>query len=222
MNFEKEIDLFEYLEKHSYSDAFSDVMDEMGFRKQVVSPDAGIKSIKHHYVAMGRAVTLLNSPDKNENDPYDLVIRYIDAMSTGTILVTTGTEHLETGIMGELTATALRVNGCRGAIVNGYTRDARKLIKMGYPVFAWGSSPIDTTGRVRVVETNIPVTIGGITILPGDMVFADMDGIIAIPKAIETEVVKKVIERISTENTVRKELAQGKKMAEVWSKHGVL
>jgi len=222
MNFEKEIDLFEYLEKHSYAGVFSDVMDEMGYRKQVVSPDAGIKSLTHHYVAIGRAVTLLNSPDNNENDPYDLVIRYIDAMSPGTILVTTGTEHLETGIMGELTATALRIRGCRGAIVNGYTRDARKLMEMDYPTFAWGASPIDTTGRARVVETNISVTIGGITILPGNIVFADMDGIIVIPKAIEKEVVQRVIERISTENTVRKELGEGKKMAEVWSKYGVL
>lgn len=222
MNFEKENDLFKYLEEHSYAAAFSDIMDEMGFRKQVVSPDAGIKPLKHHYVAMGRAVTLLNSPDKNENDPYDLVIRCIDAMSSGTILVTTGTEHLETGIMGELTATALRVNGCRGAVVHGYTRDARKLIEMDYPTFAWGSSPIDTTGRARVVETNIPITIGGVTVAPGEMVYADMDGIVAIPEAIEKEVVKRVLERIGTENTVRKELAQGKKMAEVWSKYKVL
>jgi 4-hydroxy-4-methyl-2-oxoglutarate aldolase len=222
MNFEKESDLFDYLEKHSYAAVYSDVMDEMGFRKQVVSPNVRIKPIKNSYVAMGRAVTLLNSPDANEKDPYDLVIKCIDAMSSGTILVATGTESLETGIMGELTATALRVNGCRGAVVNGYTRDARKLMEMNFPTFAWGSSPIDTTGRVRVIETNIPITIGGISIHPGDMVFADMDGIIVIPRAIELEVIKKVIERISTENTVRKELADGKKMAEVWSKHGVL
>lgn len=222
MNFEQESDLFDYLEKHSYAAAYSDIMDEMDFRKQVVSPNARIKPLKNNYVAIGRAVTLLNSPDKNKNNPYDLVIQCIDAMSSGTILVTTGTEPLETGIMGELTATALRVNGCRGAVVNGYTRDARKLMEMNFPTFAWGSSPIDTTGRVRVVETNIPITIGGVSITPGDMVFADMDGIIVIPRVIESEVIKKVMERISTENTVRKELANGKSMAEVWSKHGVL
>ncbi len=222
MNFDKENDLFEYLEKSAYASAFSDIMDEMGHRKQVVSPDAGIKPLNDQYAAMGRAVTLLNSPDTNEKDPYDLVIQCIDAMSAGTILVTTGSEHLVTGIMGELTATALHVKGCRGAVVNGYTRDAKKIIRMNYPTFAWGSSPIDTTGRARVVGANIPITIGGVTITPGDIVYADMDGIIVIPKNIENEVIQKVIERISTENTVRKELAEGQKMAEVWSKHGVL
>lgn len=222
MDFKKENDLFKYLEKHSYAAAFSDILDEMGYHNQAISPDAGIKPLKDEFVAMGRAVTMQNSPDSNENEPYDLVIECIDAMSLGSILVTTGTQHLETGIMGELTATALRVNGCRGAVVHGYTRDARKLKKMGYPTFAWGSSPIDTTGRARVVKTNIPLTIGGVTIHPGEMVYADLDGIIVVPKAVEAEVIKKVIRRIGTENTVRKELAAGKKMKEVWSKYGVL
>lgn len=222
MNFDKETDLFEYLEKSAYAAAFSDIMDELGFRHQVVSPTAGIKPLKDHFSSMGRAVTLLNSPDTNEKEPYDLVIKCIDSMPSGTILVTTGTEHLETGIMGELTATALLVKGCRGAVVNGYTRDAKKLVKLNYPTFAWGSSPIDTTGRVRVVKTNIPITIGGVTITPGELVYADNDGIIVIPNVIEKEVIAKVIERISTENIVRKELSEGKKMAEVWSKHGVL
>lgn len=222
MDFKNEIELFEYLEKNAYAAAFSDIMDEMGYRNQVVSPDAGIKPLKHQYTSIGRAVTLLNSPNTNEEDPYELVIKCIDSMASGTILVTTGTEKLRTGIMGELTATALKVKGCRGAVVNGYTRDAKKLLNMDYPTFAWGASPIDTTGRVRVVKTNIPITIGGIIIMPGDLVFADMDGIISIPKEAEKEVIEKVIERISTENVVRKELAEGKMMAEVWDKHGVL
>jgi regulator of RNase E activity RraA len=124
--------------------------------------------------------------------------------------------------MGELTATALRVKECHGAIVNGYTRDARKLITMGYPTFAWGSSPVDTTGRVRVVDYNIPIAIGGVTITPGDLVFADLDGIVAIPRAAEKGVIEKVLDRISTENAVRRELAEGKAMSEVWSRYRVL
>ncbi|OHB81951.1 MAG: hypothetical protein A2V98_22685, partial [Planctomycetes bacterium RBG_16_64_12] len=163
-----------------------------------------------------------NAPDSNEEEPYDLVIKCIDSLAPGSILVTTGKVPLVTGIMGELTATALRVKQCRGAIVNGYTRDARKIIKMGYPTFAWGASPIDTTGRVRVVDYNIPITIGGVQITPGDLVFADLDGIMVIPRGIEEEVLGKVLDRVNTENVVRKELAEGRTMADVWSRHGVL
>jgi regulator of RNase E activity RraA len=222
MKFTTEQELLEYLEQHAYAAAFSDIMDEMGYRDQAVSPDVFIRPLSDHFVSAGRAVTLLNAPDTNEEDPYDLVIKCIDSMSPGSVLVATGRVPLVTGIMGELTATALRVKGCRGAIINGYTRDVRKLIKMGYPTFARGASPIDTTGRVRVVEYNIPITIGGVTISPGDLVFADLDGIMVVPRAAEVEIVAKVLERIGTENSVRKELAEGKPMSDVWSKYGVL
>lgn len=222
MNFTSEPELLQYLEQHAYAAAFSDILDETGYRSQVVSPDARIHPLCETFVAVGRAVTLLNVPDTNEKEPYDQVIKCIDSLSPGSILVTTGKIPLVTGIMGELTATALRVKECRGAIVNGYTRDSRKIIRMGYPTFAWGASPIDTTGRVRVVEYNIPITIGGVQVVPGDLVFADLDGIVVIPRVAEEEVIAKVLERISTESLVRKELAEGRAMADVWSRHGVL
>lgn len=167
MKFATEQDLLQYLEQHAYAAAFSDILDEMGYRSQAVSPDARIRPLSETFVSVGRAVTLLNVPDTNEEEPYDLVIKCIDSLLPGSVLVTTGKVPLVTGIMGELTATALRVKKCRGAIVNGYTRDSRKIIKMGYPTFAWGTSPIDTTGRVRVVEYNTPIVIGGVQVTPG-------------------------------------------------------
>ncbi|MHB9012194.1 MAG: RraA family protein [Ignavibacteriaceae bacterium] len=222
MKFKSETELLDYLEKNAYAAAFSDILDEMGYRFQVLSPHSRIYPLKDNFVVIGRAVTLLNESDNNEEEPYDSVIKCIDSLSPDSILVTTGSDTFNVGIMGELTATALRVRKSRGAIVNGYTRDARKLIKMEFPTFAWGASPIDTTGRVRVIDYNIPITIGGVKISPGDLVFADMDGIIVIPKVVENEVIEGVIKRINTENIVRKELAEGKTMAEVWSKNHVL
>jgi regulator of RNase E activity RraA len=222
MKFPTEEELLSYLEQHAYAAVFSDVLDEMGYRSQAVSPDALIRPLRDTFVSAGRAVTLLNAPDTNEEEPYDLVIKCIDTLPPGSILVTTAKGHLTTGIMGELTATALRVRKCRGAIVDGFTRDSRKLIAMGYPTFARGSSPIDTTGRVRVVAYNIPVTIGGVEVTPGDLVFADLDGVAVIPRAVEKDVVDRVLERVNTESTVRRELAEGKAMSEVWSRYRVL
>ncbi|MCL5030871.1 MAG: RraA family protein [Bacteroidetes bacterium] len=222
MKFNTETELLDYLEKNAYSAAFSDILDEMGYRFQVLSPHSRIYPLKEDFVVIGRAVTLLNENDGNTDEPYDTVIKCIDSIKPDSLLVTTGADKFITGIMGELTATALYARKCRGAIVNGYTRDARKIIKMDFPTFAWGTSPIDTTGRVRVVDYNIPITIGGVKISPDDLIFADLDGIAVIPKAIEEEVINEVIKRINTENVVRKELAEGKTMAEVWSKHHVL
>ncbi|MHB8581378.1 MAG: RraA family protein [Ignavibacteriaceae bacterium] len=222
MKFESESELFSYLEKNAYAAVFSDILDEMGQHFQVVSPHSKIHPLKDNFVVIGRAVTLLNESNNNEEEPYDSVIKCIDSLNPDSILVTTGSDTFSVGIMGELTATALRARKSRGAIVNGYTRDARKLIKMEFPTFAWGASPIDTTGRVRVVDYNIPIIIGGVKISPDDLVFADLDGIVVIPKDLEKEVIEEVIKRINTENIVRKELAEGKSMAEVWGQHHVL
>ena len=222
MNFPTEQELLQYLERHAYAAAFSDVLDEMGYREQAISPDVRIRPLCEDFVAAGRAVTMLNAPDTKEEDPYDLVIKCIDELSPGSILVTTAKVPLTGGIMGELTATALRAKDCHGAIVNGYSRDVRKLIAMRYPTFAWGASPIDTTGRSRVVDYDIPIEVGGATVSPGDLVFADLDGIMVVPRAVEKDVIAQVLERINTENIVRKELKEGKRMAEVWSKYHVL
>jgi regulator of RNase E activity RraA len=222
VNFKCESELFSYLEENAYAAVFSDILDEMGEHFQVISPHSKIYPLKDNFVIVGRAITLLNENNSCKEEPYDTVIKCIDSLPSGSILVTTGSDIFTAGIMGELTATALRVKKSRGVIVNGYTRDARKLIKMEFPTFAWGASPIDTTGRVRVVDYNIPIIIGGVRISPGDLIFADLDGIVIIPKNLEKEVIDEVIKRISTENVVRKELAEGKSMAEVWNKYHVL
>lgn len=222
MDFDSDSELFSYLEAKAYAGVFSDVLDELGQRFQVISPHAGIRPLDNSFVAVGRAVTLLNEKDDNEEEPYDTVIKCIDSLGSNSLLVTTSSDNFEVGIMGELTATALRARKSRGAIVNGYSRDVRKLIGMKFPTFAWGASPIDTTGRARVTHYNIPIIIGGVRISPGDIVFADLDGTVVIPRDHEKEVVENVIERINTENVVRNELASGRTMAEVWRKYQVL
>ena len=63
---------------------------------------------------------------------------------------------------------------------------------------------------------------GDATIKPGDIVFADLDGIVAIPKEIETEALERAYKKVSRENGVRRDLAKGVLLGETWRKHGVL
>ena len=93
---------------------------------------------------------------------------------------------------------------------------------MNFPTFAWGPSPIDTTGRLRIIDYNIPITISGIQVKPSDLLFCDLDGIVVIPKEVENEVIYKVIKRVNDENLVRKELAEGCMISKVWEKYHIL
>lgn len=222
MGFKTETDLFDYMEKHFYAAALADSLDESGFRNQVVDPRLEIRPLRTDFVTAGRAATLLNAPDPREDDPYELAIAAVDQLKRDSLIVATWSEQREPGIMGELTATAMRARKSRGAVVDGYTRDARKLLAMSFPTFARGASPIDTAGRTRIVDYNCPVRIGDVNISPGDIVFADFDGIVAIPKEAETEVIQKSIERVNTENQVREHLAAGGTMAEAWENYRVL
>jgi 4-hydroxy-4-methyl-2-oxoglutarate aldolase len=214
--------LFDTISAALYAGALSDILDEMGYRSQAVHPDLQIRPLNLQAVAMGRALTLLNARDTREEDPYELAIRAMDGMKPGQLLVASGKGPLETGIFGELSATRVSRAGGRGAVINGYSRDARKILEMGFPLFCRGISPIDTTGRVRVVDFNCRVDFGDQNVSPGQILFADLDGIILIPIEAESEVMDKALERALIETKVRMELRGGATMEEVWKRYHVL
>ena len=223
MKFASEIEMFAFMEREFYSGAISDILDEMGFRKCAASPHALIRPLYPQAVCAGRVRTLLNAPARTgREDPYKLAIALMDSLEPGDIAVATSTEPLETGIMGELSATAMRNRGARGCLVDGYTRDARKIVRMQFPVFARGISPIDTTDRAAVVEIDGPVLFAGRRVTPGTIVFADLDGIVFIPKKVEKEAIQEAIRRVRAESKVRKALGAGKKVRDVWDKYHVM
>ncbi len=215
-------DPFEEIVAALYAGALSDILDEMGFRDQVVDPRAGIRPLRPDSVLFGRACTLLNSLDTRVDDPYALAIEAMDQMQPGDVLIAAGDQPLDVGIFGELSAARVTARGGRGALIDGFTRDGRKLIETGFPVFSKGVSPIDMTGRVRVIAYNVPLTVGGRTVRPGQLVFADLDGIVLIPKESEDDVLARALERVRVESDVRRELNAGASLDHVWQKYHVL
>lgn len=218
-----EIELFSFLERHFYAEALSDILDARGFRKCVVSPRAGIVPLYPAAVCAGRVRTVLNAPRKTSGDnPYKLAFELIDGLRPGDVVMTGWRGVREPGIMGELSATAMKKRGARGCLVDGYTRDARRLAVMKFPVFARGASPIDSQGRSTVVAYDCPLVFGGIRVLPGQIVFADLNGIVVIPREAETEVIKEALKKIRVESRVRSELKAGRRTQSVWDKYGVM
>jgi 4-hydroxy-4-methyl-2-oxoglutarate aldolase len=223
MKFPSEIDLFKFMEKFFYAEALSDILDAKGYRNCAVSPQAQIRPLFAAAVCAGRVRTLLNSPGKSrDKNPYKLAFELIDSLKPGDVPVTAWQELHEPGIMGELSATAMRKRGARGCLVDGYTRDVRKLITMRFPVFARGASPIDTQGRSAVVDYDCPLLFGGIRVLPGQIVFADFNGIVVVPREIEKEVVEEALKKIRLETRIRSELNSGNRIKSVWDKYGVM
>ena len=212
---------FKQMTAELYSAALSDILDEIGCRNQVISPGLGIRPLKNEWVLVGRAKTLFNEPSDKTEDPYELAIAGLDQMEKGQILVAGG-PVIDLGIMGELSAHRILQRGGRGAIVNGFSRDINHLLRLDFPIFCKGGTPIDTTGRSRVTAVDVPITFGDKEIEPGEIIFADLDGIIKIPREIEEEVILKALTRVDEENRVRRDIKNGSSFREVWERYHIL
>ncbi|MDG0812669.1 RraA family protein [Cohnella rhizosphaerae] len=132
------------------------------------------------------------------------------------------TSRCRTGCGGELLSTASKMRGARGAIVDGLIRDTKKILELGFPVFATGTKPVDSQGRGLVIEYDIPVKCGGVLVHPGDVIFGDRDGIVVIPAALAEEAFRRALDKATRENHTRDELLQGRTLRQVYDKYGVL
>jgi regulator of RNase E activity RraA len=155
------------------------------------------------------------------DEPYKVTIEALDSLKPDDVpVIVTGDSSA--AVWGELLSTATRARGARGTIIEGCARDTRQLLVMDFPLFCTGTSPTDSKGRSEITEYDRQVCCGDATIKPGDIVFADLDGIVAIPKEIETEALERAYKKVSRENGVRRDLAKGVLLGETWRKHGVL
>jgi regulator of RNase E activity RraA len=93
---------------------------------------------------------------------------------------------------------------------------------MGFPVYYTGIRPLDSKGRARVMAYDVPVRCGDVLVNPGDLVFADYDGIVVIPKDEVPRVLKLAQEKVEKESSTRQELLKGRTLREVYNQYGVL
>ena len=129
------------------------------------------------------------------------------------------------GAFGELMGTTARYYcSSVGAVVDGPIRDIPRLLEIDFPVWARGSIPTDSVGRAQLSGVNLPITCGGVKVNPGDIIFADRDGVVVIPisEVDLRQVLKLSEERVHDERRSRQELREGRSLKEVYEKYGRL
>jgi regulator of RNase E activity RraA len=204
-----------------YSAVLSDVLDSLGLRGQAMA--ARIRPVWPDATVVGRAHTALTVDIfELRPDPYRLEIEAVDSLKPGDVLVAATGPSTRTCFWGELLSTAARLRGARGAVVDGYVRDVRKITEMRWPVFATGMSPVDSAGRSMVVEYGAPVECGGVPVREGDIVFGDVDGLVVVPREAEREAIEKALAKVEGENRTRAALEAGMTLTQVYEKYGVL
>ncbi|HST40947.1 MAG TPA: RraA family protein [Conexibacter sp.] len=217
-----ETERFDALAGRLYSAVVSDILDTLGHPDQVVR--AGLRpATSGDWTLVGRVRTArADAVSERPERPYAELLGLIDTLQTGDVLMIDAGGRDSSGIFGGLLATAVKAAGGRGAIIDGDTRDLRELERLAFPTLARGGCPADSLGRDEVVETDGPIECGGVRIESGDLVVADSDGIVVVPRALEQQVVELALEKVAGEDVVRRELANGMPASVAFERYGIL
>jgi regulator of RNase E activity RraA len=223
--FENDAAVFAFVKEHLYVAALCDVLDSLGFRNQAMHqrlrpllPD--IRACG--FVGRARTFRWMEADYLVEEDPYGLEIEAMDSLRPGDVAVHS-TDYAGTNApWGELMSTVAKRRGAVGCICDSQVRDCVKIIEMGFPVYCAGIKPVDSQGRGRVMAYDVPVRCGEELVHPGELIFADFDGIVVVPRKAEKDALALAQEKVGKESLSRKELLEGKSLREVYEKYGVL
>ena len=151
----------------------------------------------------GPAVTVLAQQGDNW-----MIHVAVEQCQKGDVLVVGCTADSTDGMFGELLATALRARGVIGLVIDAGCRDVRPISEMRFPVW---SKAISAKGTVKATlgAVNVPVVCAGVNVEPGDVVVADDDGVVVIPKTLATDTAQKAQKRKDDEDGKRKQLEAG-------------
>jgi regulator of RNase E activity RraA len=222
-------ELFAIVQRELFTCVVGDVMDKFDLQHQFFPPQ--IQALRQDMVVIGRAMPSLSvdvfadriagSASPLMDKPFGLMLEALDALRTNEVYVNTGSSP-RNALWGELMSTRARKLGCRGAVVNGYVRDTKAILEMGFPTFGFGSYGQDAGPRYKVVDFGIPIEIGAVRVRPGDILFGDIDGVLLVPAEAETEVFTRALEKARGERLVRKAIEEGSSAVEAFQKFGIM
>jgi 4-hydroxy-4-methyl-2-oxoglutarate aldolase len=215
--------LFDMMAEKLYVAVISDILDGLGFRNQVLQPGVVPAQPDPSQVLVGRAATVLVGPQYEVvEQPYTNQIAAIDALMPGDVIVSGVGGMTNIAVWGELFSNAAKARGARGFMTDGCHRDTRMVLDLDFPVFSQGPRPVDISGRGTVISVGRPVEVAGVVVHPGDVVFAEVDGVAIIPQDVAEATMSLAFEKVAKEDGAREDLRAGRLLSEVWSKYRVL
>ena len=170
----------------------------------------------------GPAVTVLMKKEEHKEGSAASkgMLGAIDNAPAGSVYVMVMEDGVDTAGIGGLMATAMKFRGLAGAIVDAGVRDTPQIRKLQFPVFARGVVPSTSVNHYRFVGVNVPVKCAGVMVNAGDIISADEDGVVSVPKARAAAVLKKAQELDDTEHRMIPFIEKFKSIGEAVAKFG--
>ena len=185
----------------------SDALDKLGINGQCYR----IKPRGTDFRMAGRAWTLLYGPAGN---PAGTVGDYIDDVPPGSVIVLDNGGRDNATVWGDILTEIAHRRGIAGTVIDGICRDVALCLELGYPVFSKDHWMRTGKDRVQVEATGVPVNIGDVRVVPGDILRGDADGVVVIPAAFEQQVLDAAEAVEAAESRIREAVRGGMRLDE--------
>lgn len=217
-------DLFAQARRELFTAVVGDIMDKLGLRRQFLPPY--IQPLERGMVTIGRAMTVLEADCFEESShrglgAFGLMFEALDDLRKNEIYVCTGASP-RYALWGELMSTRAIHCGAAGAVLDGYSRDTRAILALGFPTFARGCYAQDQGPRGKVIDFRVPIEMDGARVEPGDVLFGDIDGVCVVPARAVEDVFSGAFEKARREKVARRDLEAGATARATFDKYGIL
>lgn len=222
-------ELFQLMREELYTAVVGDILDMHGKTHQFLPPR--IQPLRDDMVVAGRAMPVLEMDDDGGegpgraadvlNRPFGLMLTALDELRENEVYICTGSSP-RYALWGELMSTAARNRGAVGAVVNGWSRDTRGILQLGFPTFSYGRYAQDQRPRGKVVDFRCSIEIEGVRVRPGDIIFGDLDGVVVVPREIEKEIITEAWQKAHGEKEVFEAIKGGMGAQAAWDKFGIM
>jgi regulator of RNase E activity RraA len=219
-----EEEIFRLVRERLFTAVIGDAMDAMGLTRQFLPPD--IRALNPEMSFVGRAMPVLEA-DLKENDNWEdaafgLMFRALDSLQKGEVYICTGASPLY-ALWGGLMSTKAMSLGASAAVLDGYHRDTREILDLGFPVFSAGAYAQDQRLRGRVVDFRCEIEFANrCRVAPGDLLVGDVDGVLVVPKNAVDDVLNAALAKVAGEEDVRRSILRGDGTAEIFKRTGIM
>ena len=204
------------------SGVIADSLRELGHLDRTAGPGLLPLDPSWRFAARCRTARWVKTDELDAGNYLELAA-LIDGCRAGECIVMGAAEGAAPGsVWGELCATAAAARGCAGVVIDGHLRDSLRLLEVGVPTFARGALAQDYQGRARLMELDVEIVCGGVVVRPGDIVTADLDGVVFTPAEIEADVLREAVHKAGQEEAIARALAAGRTLAEAVRATGTL
>jgi regulator of RNase E activity RraA len=219
--------LFEEVRTRLFTAVIGDVMDAAGLTRQFLPPE--IRPLRPETVLVGRAMPVLEADCVGEtvghsgaSEAFGLMFRALDELKPGEIYICAGGTP-SYALWGGLMSTKAMALGAAGAVLGGYHRDTREILRLGFPVFSAGAYAQDQRLRGRVIDFRCPIRYAnGTVVAPGDLIVGDVDGVLTVPRDHVGEIVARALEKVAGEAAVRQMILAGERTEAIFARTGIM